>query len=354
MKDQKSPTIRTVAEYVNLSPTTVSLALRGDESIPPETRDRVIAAARELNYTFVPRKKKVEDHHIKRLVYVTKDYGDQPVLANPFYGEILRGVEQVCRAEDVALSLVVLPHDYSSTAELPVVLTRGIDGVIVSSPYLPRVIDRIAEESRCPVVLVDNTYPGSPYDTIMSDDYGGCYLMTCHLLELGHRHIQFITGRTRNPDIPPSFRMRYHAHYDACQSMGITPLPAIIGPERTDNERTQNAAKFADWLAEVIAADPQITAFIGASDMYCFSTVQALQELGYQVPRDFSVAGYDDSEMSSLLHPPLSTMRSKRERIGQIAARRLLARIEGDDSPPLQINVGVELVLRASTGPVRQ
>lgn len=92
---QPCPNLRAIAERVALSLTAVSLALRGDNSIPLETRQRVLLAAEELNYEYVPRPRKSSQKRLLRIAFVIHDYGDHPVTANPFYGHILTGVEQV-------------------------------------------------------------------------------------------------------------------------------------------------------------------------------------------------------------------------------------------------------------------
>jgi LacI family transcriptional regulator len=349
--NNRRSTIRTVAEFLNLSPTTVSLALRGDSSIPPETRNRVLVAAKELDYHYVSRVRKTpERERLKRLVYCVKDYGDTPAVANPFYGQVLNGVQQACQEQHVSLSFVTMVHDYPDSQELPPALTHDVDGIIMSSPYTANVLERVARVSGCPIVLIDNTFPGSPYDTIMADDFGGGYQVTQHLLELGHTHIQMITGFTLNPDVPPSFQERYRGYCAACEAAGVEPLlPALIPPE-VEAHNIRRMDLYESWIQSLIVADPHLTAFFGAGDVYAIRTLQSLQSLGYQVPDEFSVVGYDDYETSSLVNPPLTTIHSYKRAMGAAAVRQLLARIAGDDMPPLYITVGVNMRVRTSSG----
>jgi LacI family transcriptional regulator len=350
MEKSKRLTIRTVADHVNLSPTTVSLALRGDESIPEETRNRVIEAARELNYEYVSRiRKPLTRERLKRIVYLVNDYGDQ--LANPFYGRIMEGVEQACQEANAGLSFVVLPHDHPPGADLPLVLTNEVDGIVMASPYPRPVIDRVAVECACPVVLVDNSFPGSPYDMVMADDYSGGYQIAHHLIELGHTHIQMIVGITLNPSVPPSFNERYRGYATACQEAGLDALPPAVIPPAIDTQTPGPAreALFQSWLPTVLSADPRISAIFAASDNYALLTMQALQNMGYAIPQQMSVTGYDDFEVAAMVNPPLTTIHSYKRKMGQIALQRVMARLAGEDMPPLLINVGVDLVRRAST-----
>lgn len=352
--NNRRSTIRTVAEYLNLSPTTVSLALRGDPSIPLETRNRVLAAAKELNYHYVSRaRKSTERERLKRLVYCVKDYGDHPVVANPFYGQVLNGVQQACQEQNISLSFLAMDHDYPDHLELPPALTHDIDGILMSSPYTERVINRVAKVSGVPIVLIDNTFPSSPYDTVMADDFGGGYQITRHLLELGHTHIRLITGFTLNPDVPPSFKERYRGYSAACHDAGVTPLAAAFIPQEIEPNSIGRMDLYVQWLQSLIDAEPCLTAFFGAGDVFAIRTLQSLQSLGYNVPDDFSVIGYDDYEMASLINPPLTTIHSYKRALGAIAVRQLLMRIAGDDAPPLYIKVGVNLRVRGSSGGAR-
>lgn len=347
-------TIRTVAEYLNLSPTTVSLALRGDSSIPVETRNRVLIAAKELNYHYVSRVRKTsEQGRMKRLVYCVKDYGDNPVVSNPFYGEVLNGVQQACQEQNVSLSFLTMDQEFPDTQDLPAALTHDVDGIIMSSPYTEHVINRVSRFSGCPVVLIDNTFPSSPYDTVMADDFGGGYQITRHLIENGHTFIQLLTGYGSSPMMPPSFRERYRGYTTACLEAGIEPLPEMIIPQDEKLYSDHYLYIFNDWMRSVLLEKPYLTAFFGASDMPAIRTIQALQKFGYRVPEDFSVVGYDDYQTSRLINPPLTTIHSYKRAIGAAAVRQLLARIAGDDMPPLYISVGVTLLARASSGVAR-
>jgi LacI family transcriptional regulator len=352
--NKKRPTIRTVAEHTGLSPTTVSLALRGDDSIPLETRNRVINAANELNYKFVPRKKKIEKKQIKRLVYVIKDYGDQPVIANPFYGQVLSGAEQACREEDTNLSLIVMDHNYPETSELPAALTSDVDGIIMSSPYPLKLIDRIGATCDCPIVLIDNHFPGVNYDTVMADDYGGGYQMAQHLIALGHTRIAVITSWAGSPEIPPSFRERYRGYADACTAANIEPLSEAIIPQPIASPYMDNGNPYREWLTQYIADNPDVTALFAVGDFLAIATVQMLQGMRYSIPADYSVAGFDDFEMASMIDPPLTTVHIYKRAMGHAAILRLIARSEGNVMPPLKTLVGVELVVRSSTGQVNR
>lgn len=345
------PSLRTIAEHINLSPATVSLALRGDTSIPPETRERVFAAAEDLNYEYVPRVKKSEKIQFRRLAFVMHNYGDNPVTANPFYGHILSGAEQACRQQHVSLSFVVLQHNHPITEELPPVLTHDVEGILLSSPYPLPLIKRLHRESDCAIVLIDNIFPESPYDTVMADDFGGAYQAIRFLIQSGHEHILMLTGHVPNSETVPSFEARCQGYRTACSDADISSLDPVVSPLNTILYSEEELEYFQKWLKGMLERFSQLTAFFCVTDFHAVNVMNALNSLGYQVPEDISVVGFDDLNFASIHQPPLTTIHSFKESMAHVAVERLLARIEGDDSPPQYIHLGTELIVRGSAGP---
>jgi LacI family transcriptional regulator len=331
----------------------VSLALRGDSSIPPATRQRILAVADNLNYDYVPQSKKVGSVRVLRIVFVVKNYGDRPATTNPFYGYILAGAEQICRERNASFSFVVLPHDYPVAEELPVVLRHDADGILLTSPYPMPLITRISQESGCPIVLIDNIFPGSPFDSVMADDFGGGYQATEHLIRAGHTRIVVVTARTGNPDIPPSYQQRYAGYCAACAAAGIRPLPPAVIPAVSDQDipSLNDHAAFRTWVRGLLQRSPNPTAIFGVGDTIAMRVLATLRDIGVAVPQHCSVVGFDDLEHAKTANPPLTTIRPHKRMLARVAVEQLLARIAQKDSPPHYIRLGTELVARESSGP---
>lgn len=355
-KNAGRPNIRAVAQLAQLSPTTVSLALRNQDSIPPETRERVLVAAAKLNYQYKPRAakfaKREEAKAIRNLLYVVNDYGDTPRLANPFYGAILNGAVAASPSFNSYVHPVILQHDHSLDAPLPKGLCNGPDGILLASPYPSALVKQVAGVVNCPMVLIDNLIPGSPYDTIMNDDFGGAYQAVQHLLELGHRYIHMIMGPLKKPgvlpDTPPSVLDRYRGYSAAMLDGGYAPFPAIEIP--LDYSQTIPGRKeLPQWLSGLLARSPRLTALFCNVDYYAAQIISALHTIGYRVPEDISVVGFDDLDIAQMIHPQLTTVHVNRSAMSQVAVERLVARMEGDVSAPLSIHVGARLIIREST-----
>ena len=335
------PNIRMVAERAQLSPATVSLALRGSARIAAETRERVLAAARELNYVPAPRLGRSSQVAGRHVLYVTKDFGDRPVTANPFYGEVLSAAERECAEQGAKLTFTLL-SDAGHTDEQLASAFAGHkpDGVLLVGAYAAPLVRRITALVQAPLVLVDNVVPGLSCDSVMADDYGGAQLSTRHLIDLGHRQIAAIVGNLHMP----SFAARYQGYCVACAEAGVSAAP----PTEAVWERPALRAA----LEQILSRDPRPTAIFCVTDFYAVFVMELLRDFGLQVPDDISVVGFDDLPIARMAHPPLTTLHNHPQVLGRLGIQRLMARINGDDMPGLNITVTTQLIVRGSTRPL--
>lgn len=337
--NQSKPSIRSVAAQVGLSPSTVSLALRGAETIPPETRERVLEAARALNYVPNPRAGKAAVE--RRLLFVMQDHGNSPVRANPFYGEVLGGAEQECATQNIGLVFAVLGGLHTPTEQLPAALrARDLDGLLLVGPYPRALVERVREALEGPLVLVDNLLPGAPYDSVRADDFGGGYSAVTHLLERGHRSLAVLTGPTLAARQIPSFSERYRGACAAAEGRRGVRLATLSA--------SWDRAAIRAVLEPALAQAQRPSGLFCVNDDYAVFAIDALRDLGLQVPRDISVVGFDDLGLAQIADPPLTTMHNHPHTLGRVAVQRLLARLTGDTSPPHSVEIGTRLVVRGS------
>lgn len=338
-KGKPKPNIRAIAKLVQLSPTTVSLALRGAARIPSDTRARVMAAAEELNYVYSPRTPS-EDVATRRIAFVMSDYGHQPVIANPFFAQVLQGVEAACNQYGAALTFSVLMHSHSPSAPLPATLRyAAVDGVVLAGEYTVEMINRVQRELGKLIVLVDNLIPGLPYDSVNADDFGGGYLATQYLLDLGHRRITAISG---HPGVP-SLRERYRGFQAACAAAGVEPEPPI------STSPTWDPLAIRAELEAHLRTLPLPHALFCTVDDYAIAAIEACRAHGIAVPEKVSIVGFDDLDTTRLRYPMLTTVHNAPHALGQIAVERLLSRVAGEERPFQHIALGVELVIRQTT-----
>jgi LacI family transcriptional regulator len=330
--------IRAIAEQVALSPSAVSLALRGSASIPAETRARVQFAAEQLNYIHKPRRTR-ERRGPRKYVFVMDDHGDRPVMSNPFYGEVLAGAESQCVESNASLSFCVLR---TRSLESQTLNRSDIDGVMLVGPYPPALVARIRRTTCAPIVLVDNWFAGCACDSVMADDFAGGFLITQHLIELGHtRILPLFRSWDKRP--AEAFLERLRGYNAAMQAHQLDVLSPLLFPDE------QPSPRLLVWIAERLRSAPPFTALMCANDTFALYALQALEYIGRPAPKFTAVTGYDDLIVAHGSSPALSTVHNHPREMGAVAVRRLAMRQNGDNGPAQHIRLGVSLVAREST-----
>jgi LacI family transcriptional regulator len=329
--------IQQIAEDLNVSSASVSRALNNRAGVGVTLREKILARARELKYT---------PSFIARGLATQKSYSigffvhEKPGLAartDPFYGEILQGVEQVIGQSDYHVTIGTLTDDILTTPQdFRFVRERRIDGMILAGPDIPATFIRAMIESNLPIVLVDNKL-NSSVTCINSDDEGGGYLAASHLIELGHREIGILTGPTSWASNARRLRGYRRALEEHCLQS------CVVGATRTDIESGKQAFR------ELIAQSPAITAICAVNDSMAIGVIHAAQDKGLRIPDDLSVVGFDDISWASLNNPPLTTIRIAKTQIGKEAARHLQILISEPEEHRAEILVSVSLIQRAST-----
>lgn len=340
------PSIRAVAERVALSPSAVSLALRGSHSIPAETRARVLQAADQLNYVHKPRRSR-ERSFTRKYVFAMDDHGDRPVMSNPFYGEVLAGAETQCVDAHASLSFCLLRAGSPEPMLSQSLARNDMDGILLVGPYPHALIAQIRQVSHVPIVLVDNWYAGCELDSVMADDFAGGFLVTQHLIELGHTSIlPFFRSQDKRP--AEAFLERLRGYQAAMHSHHLHALAPIFFPDEP------YGPKLITWMVDRLRSAPPFTALLCANDTFALFALQVLELLGRPAPRFTSVTGYDDLSAAQGSSPALSTVHNHPREMGAVAVRRLAMRLNGDDGPAQHIRLGVSLVARESTRPAHR
>ena len=223
----------------------------------------------------------------------------------------------------------------------------AVDGFLVYSTYRgdPRV--DAALERGLPAVRVDEPYD-SPTPLIGIDDRAAARAAALHLRELGHERVgilsflEHVEGRPRHVfDVTRARNEGYR------EGLGEAFDPALVAISMPNSAATGRAR-----LKELMTAERPPTAVLAMADSLAEGALQGARELGLEVPRDLSVAGFDDGPQAAFTLPPLTTVRQPTERKGELAASMLLAAIESGGAPePARTILPAELVVRASTGP---
>lgn len=339
---RERPTSSDVAAAAGVSRSAVSFAFNSPERVSAATRDRILAAAKDLGYTPNTVARILKAGQTQSLgVLLPQNLAK--VMENPYYAQFLTGVGQICDQEGYTL-LLTPPLRDSMLKAIPYAV---VDGFIVCGLEHDR--GEVAELERrgIPFVLVDS----SPYDGVPSvdvDDEGGAYEVVQHVLELGHRRIAVLSI-----DPGPELAERGYRGPLARRRAGIERALAEAGMSIEDVALVEVPCTRMEGYraAERLMAEVKPTAIVAASDILAFGAVDALHEMGLEIPGDVSVTGFDDLTESAWLRPRLTTVRQAIVTKGRFATDFLISAIRGEDQHPHQL-LSTTLIVRDSTGRV--
>jgi DNA-binding LacI/PurR family transcriptional regulator len=326
-------TIAQLAELAGVSTATVSKVVNGRSEVAPETRALIERLISEHGYR--RQRRRGRPAALVELVFHALE-GDYPI-------EIIKGVEQVARENRLAVVLSELQQRHvPGRGWIEEVLSRRPTGVIaVFSGLTDEQRDQLATRD-IPLVLLDPTGdPGHKAPSVGASNWSGGLSATRHLLGLGHRRIAVITG----PEYAMSSRARLDGYRAALDSAGVPADPELVG---RGDFLVEGGLTQAQRLLRL--PDPP-TAIFACNDGQAMGVYQAAHELRLRIPDDLSVIGFDDLPSMRWMTPPLTTIRQPLVEMAAAATTMLLALARGEPLPQSRIELGTDLVVRASTAP---
>jgi LacI family transcriptional regulator len=327
--------LKTLGEYLNLSPATISLVLNnapGVRSIPQETRDRVTEAAAKFDYrpSFYARSlRKRQSYSIGVLV---------PELSDGYATAVLDGVEEFLIEEGYFYLTVSHRRRPDLIQEYPrMLMERSVEGFIV--------IDTILEKSLAlPTVVVAGHRKIEGVTNVVLDQKRAAELALRHLYQLGHRQIAFMRGGSHSSDADERWDCLMAVAHD---------LKLTVAPHACAQLQLRVSTPELGFVpaTELIQRGADFTAIVAYNDIAAVGAIRALMNHGLRVPEDVSVVGFDDIQGAAFHNPSLTTIRQPLRQMGVVAARILLQRIRGQATFPDVVPIHPELVIRESTCP---
>jgi DNA-binding LacI/PurR family transcriptional regulator len=340
MNSQRATTIRDVARRAGVSPGTVSRTMTGRAGVHPDTRQRILEAVSDLQYTpNLAAQRLSTGRHLTIAVIVPffttapvsmRLNGAVSVLAETPYDLIVHNV-QTREQRDACFALI--SH------------RRQVDGILVIS-LSPRDDDEVASLRRAtvPVVLIDSDHADvTSLSRVVVDDVAGGRLATECLLSLGHRRIAFVGDESDNPFHFIWSRDRLRGYREALEAAGIAPNPSYCA----EGEPSMAGARALARM--LLAARDRPTAIVAANDIRAAGVLGAAREMGLRVPEQLSVIGYDDIDVAEIVG--LTTVRQPLYRSGQRGMQLLLDGLRDRSVEPTREVLPLELVVRGTTGP---
>lgn len=338
MTPKRRLTLAMIAEKLDLSTATVSLALRNSPLVADETRKRVHALAEELGYIYNRSAASLRTARTNIVGLVVHD------ILNPYFAELVAAVETELGHRG---QIVILYNHGDDPARqrvfLETLLQYRADGVILCPAAGSKAADvtRIVEAG-LPTVLIARELPDLPdVPVIRGDDRTGLRFAVDHLVGLGHRRIALVGGQQASS----SGSERRAGYEDALAAAGI-PIEAELEFPAAASRRAGR-----DICGDVLAAHP--TAIVCFNDLIAFGMMMELKRRGIEPGRDIALTGYDDIDEASVWSPGLTSVWNGQQEVGRLAARMLLDVVSGRPPETMRVLVKPELRLRETTCPPR-
>ena len=358
MGKRNKVTTRDVAEYAGVSQSTVSMILSGKKNVSfmPETESNVWEAARKLGYKKPVKKALAMENSLSNTILILA-----PLLTNSYYTTIIHSIVEQAQSQgyDVLTEVTFRdPERESQILSLPKI--SRLAGIIILYP-IRKISEANAIAKNLPVVMVGEKPDNIRFDSVELDSKKPGFLMADHLLSLGHRQIAFICSPIGKHEI--SRLRRLEGIRMAYEGKGLDKeLVRVFTP--TSGEFREYAYQSAEYILgyemcrKVLDSDLPITAFIGHNDMIAYGILAALRERGHRVPRDYSVAGFDNSVLSAMPQISLTTVEHAAIQKGKDAVNLIHNREHKDSrtdsmSRITRMEYEPRLIIRQSTGKVR-
>ncbi len=328
--------IKDVALRADVSVTTVSHVVNGTRFVKEGARLRVEEAVRELGYvpSGVARSLKNNTTHTFGMLI--------PNNSNPYFAEILQGVEDRCFEAGYNVILCNSNDDPGRQASyLRVLAVKRIDGLVLVTSHRDAALRILLAELKMPMVLLDREIPGLACDLVEVDHVSGGLLATRHLLELGHPSVACISGP---PGLSPSSQRR--------AGWKRALADAKVARREGDLARGDFSSR-GGYLAMqmLLKRRPRPSAVFVCNDLMAIGALAAAHEAGINVPQKLSIVGFDDIELAAFSIPALTTVAQPKQQIGTMAAELLLDRVMTGRSEERRVILEPQLKIRASTAP---
>lgn len=342
-----STTVRSVAVVAGVSTATAARALGGYGTVSDKTRQKVQEAADQIGYRPNRLARSMITGKTKTLGLVIAD------IENSFFASASRGFADAARS--AGYDVLIANTDEEPGMEQSAVrslIERRVDGIVVS-PASARITNHLerAVSDGIPLVLLDRHLKGFPADSVLVNSKEASRTAMTHLIEHGHSRIGILTGTSpahpagegaRPLDLISSGQERLQGYRAALKAAGLPVRPEYVKCGDFHREAS------ADLTHELLALTEPPTALLATDSVITLGALTALHDAGLRIPTDISLIGIDDAEWATVVNPPLTVVAQPAYELGELAAQRVLERVQGGSSRPRRRNLPTRLIIRKS------
>ena len=329
-----SPTIKDIAEETGFSNATVSRALNNKYGVKPDTRDRILAAARASGYTpngIARGLVKRRTHSIGLII---------PDISNPFFPEVARGVEDSAREKGYNVFLCNTNYDGSQENHyIQLLVEKRVDGIILASGFQESAPQNFESIDSMPIVSLCTRFENVRNSFVVIDNERGGFIATKHLIEQGYTAIGFIGDK--GDGIAEGQRYRGYRQAMAKFNLPIEERFVLAGDLKMETGHK--------IIKRIIDARELPQAFFVENDLMALGVIQGIKESGLQVPDDIAVVGFDDISFAAFPEISLTTVRQPKYEMGKLAADILLDLILSGTQVQKRYILEPELIVRSSS-----
>lgn len=325
--------MKDIAEATGYSINTVSRALRGDRKLSETSRNTIRQKANEMGYIYNSIASSLRSRHSRIIGVVSAD------SSNPFFADVVRGIESVVRSYGYHMILVNTEEKAEEElADVKLFSSRNVDGLLIVPVDLNEATLQFYKNLEIPYFFVGRGIQGIDDHSIVHDDFDAQYRVTQKLIAKGHRHILYIAG----PQNVRNSELRLQGHLKAMRDAGLSEDPKYV-------HRT--VGHIEDGYSAVnhdVNKSRNFTAICCFNDLLAIGVLKSLSENGFSVPTDIEVFGYDNLQISQFLQPSLSTVDVQKFSLGATAAEELMRHIEDPQLDYKSIELKTRLIFRES------
>ncbi|WP_421930354.1 ribose operon transcriptional repressor RbsR [Morganella morganii] len=327
-------TMKDVARLAGVSTSTVSHVINNNRFVSDGVRKKVNDAIAELNYapSALARSLKMNRTNTIGMLVTTSN--------NPFYAEVVRGVERSCYERGYSLILCNTEGDHKRmNSSLETLLQKRVDGLLLMCTEIKGPSAEVfSRYPRLPMVMMDWSPFAFGGDVIQDNSFLGGEIATNHLIENGFTRIACIAGPL---DKSPA-KSRLDGFYRAMAQVGLDVPPEYV--LESDFEFSGGFSAMNQLLS--LPVPPQ--AVFAGNDAMAVGAYQAIWQKGLRIPQDIAVIGYDDIDLAAFLTPPLTTIHQPKDELGKLAVDKLLRRMDDADAPSDLLVLTPALINRGS------
>ncbi len=328
-------TARDIARKLNVSTAAISMALNNKPGVSDQLRQKIIRTAREMGYDFSRIEARQNASNTIGFVFFHKNF----VFDTPFFAELAQSLEAAIKKQGYSLAVFHI-HDLDQIEE-EVASLQVMDyaGIILLGTTMNAQEFEPFRKLKAPLVLLDTCFTGQNVNCVTIANLEGAQTATGYLIEKFHEQPGYLHASQEIVN----FRERKEGFYEAIRSHSLSPSNSIVHTLAPSLD-----GAYGDMLAILRNGEPTARCYFADNDEIALGAMRAFKAMGFRVPEDVAIAGFDNISYASLVEPALTTYHVPKDFMGRTAAELLLQMIESHEKQTLRISINGRLILRDS------